>query len=49
MFSLGTILINICQYGLDKTGHWLADIMFILFWVDVILASVSSVGIYLLL
>jgi tellurite resistance protein TehA-like permease len=49
MVSLGTILINISQYGLDKTGQWLADVMFILFWVDVILAIVSSVGIYLLL
>jgi tellurite resistance protein TehA-like permease len=47
LISLGTILINITQYGttFGKTGPWLLDTMFVLFWVDCVLAVVFSCGI----
>jgi tellurite resistance protein TehA-like permease len=47
--SFGTILINVSQYGLDKTGPWLNNAVCILFWIDAALAVIFSCGIYLLL
>ncbi len=47
LISFGTILINITQYGTtaSKTGPWLLDVMFVLFWFDAVLAVVFSCGI----
>ena len=49
--SLGTILLNITQYGTTpgKTGSWLIDTMYVLFWVDGALAVALSAGIYLIM
>ena len=51
LISLGTILINITEYGLDKgkTGGWLVDTMNILFWIYCGLAVTFSCGIYLIM
>ena len=51
LISLGTILINITEYGLDKgkTGGWLVDTMNVLFWVYCGLAVTFSCGIYLIM
>ncbi|KAL8754952.1 MAG: hypothetical protein Q9184_004946 [Pyrenodesmia sp. 2 TL-2023] len=45
--SFGTILINISQYGITKTGPWLNHAMLVLFWFDAALAVLASSGIYL--
>lgn len=47
--SFGTILINISQYGPQKTGPWLNHAVEILYWIDAALAVIFSAGIYLLL
>ena len=47
--SFGTILLNISQYGPSHAGHWLNDAVAILFWVDVGLALIASMGIYLIM
>ncbi|QKX54911.1 uncharacterized protein TRUGW13939_02001 [Talaromyces rugulosus] len=47
--SFGTILINISQYGPDRTGPWLLDVVRVLFWFDLALAFCLSAGVYLLL
>ncbi|KAK2760321.1 hypothetical protein FQN54_002389 [Arachnomyces sp. PD_36] len=47
--SFGTILINISQFGPEKTGTWLNDAIGVLFWFQATLAVVFSAGIYLLL
>ena len=47
--SFGTILINIVQYGVPQTGHWLSTAVLVAFWIDVALAILSSSGIYLLM
>ncbi|OJJ46352.1 hypothetical protein ASPZODRAFT_132430 [Penicilliopsis zonata CBS 506.65] len=47
--SFGTILINISQYGPEKTGPWLERVIIVLFWIDAALAVVLSAAIYLLL
>ncbi|KAL8946272.1 MAG: hypothetical protein Q9222_007311 [Ikaeria aurantiellina] len=47
--SFGTILINISQYGLTRTGPWLSRATVVLFWIDAGLAVLSSSGIYLLM
>ena len=47
--SFGTILLNISQYGPDHTGDWLNDAVVVLFWVDVGLALIASMGIYLIM
>ncbi|KAL8924416.1 MAG: hypothetical protein Q9208_004024 [Pyrenodesmia sp. 3 TL-2023] len=47
--SFGTILINISQYGITKTGPWLNHGMFVLFWFDAALAVLASSGIYLIM
>ena len=51
LISLGTILINVTQYGTTsgKTGEWLHSTMFILFWFYCALAVVFSSGIYLVM
>jgi hypothetical protein len=49
LISLGTILINIAEYGSDnpEAGPWLRETMRVLFWVYCGLAVVFSCGIYL--
>ena len=49
LISLGTVLLNITQYGTTpgKSGHWLLETMYILFWIYCALAVVLSCGIYL--
>jgi len=47
--SLGTILINIVEYGFGNVGVWLNEAVVVLFWFDLGLAIVLSVGIYLVL
>lgn len=51
LVSFGIILMNITQYGTTpgKTGEWLIDTMFVLFWVDGGLAVCFSCGIYLVM
>lgn len=45
--SLGTILINISQYGIPKSGPWLDSAVLVTFWIDATLACLASSGIYL--
>lgn len=47
--SFGTILINISQYGISKTGSWLDSAVLVMFWIDAALACIASSGIYLLM
>ncbi|KAK2734873.1 hypothetical protein FQN57_001436 [Myotisia sp. PD_48] len=47
--SLGTILINVSQYGPKHTGQWLDRVTVVLFWFDAVLAVASSACIYLIL
>lgn len=49
--SIGTILLNICQYGLHpgKTGPWLVSTMVVFFWIYVAFAFLFSTGMYLLM
>ena len=47
--SLGTVLINISQYGLNHVGPWLNTAVLVLFWIDVALAIIASTGIYLVI
>lgn len=49
VISFGTILINISQYGVGKTGDWLENTMIVLYWCDCGLAICFSVGIYLIM
>ncbi|KAK6394814.1 hypothetical protein LTR65_001606 [Meristemomyces frigidus] len=51
LISIGTILINITEYGVSdgKTGAWLLSTMRILFWVYCALAVLFSCGIYLVM
>lgn len=49
VISFGTILINISQYGVDRTGLWLEKTMAILYWADCGLAICFSIGIYLIM
>lgn len=51
LISLGTILLNITEYGTEPgvTGQWLLDTMFILFWSYCALAVIFSAGIYLVM
>ena len=51
LISLGTILINVTQYGTtgSKTGEWLLATMTVLFWVYCGLAVAFSCGIYLVM
>ncbi|KAH8821304.1 voltage-dependent anion channel-domain-containing protein [Xylogone sp. PMI_703] len=47
--SVGTILINISQYGTPQCGEWLLRTMQILFWIYAALSIMASSGMYLLL
>ena len=47
--SFGTILINISQYGLSRSGPWLNRAVLVMFWLDATLALISSAGTYLLM
>jgi tellurite resistance protein TehA-like permease len=47
--SLGTVLINISQYGLPHTGPWLSIALLVTFWINVVIAILCSSGIYLLM
>lgn len=51
VISIGTILINISEYGLTegKTGVWLLTTMTVLFWLYCALAILFSIGIYLVM
>ncbi|QIW95727.1 hypothetical protein AMS68_001245 [Peltaster fructicola] len=51
LISLGTILLNITQYGTDQSNHlsWLVSTMNALFWVYCALAVIFSCGIYLIM
>lgn len=49
VISFGTILINISQYGVEYTGDWLAKVMVVLYYVDLGLSVIFSVGIYLIM
>lgn len=51
VISLGTILLNITEYGAssDKVGPWLTDVMVVLFWIYCALAFVFCCGIYLIM
>ncbi|KAI1635464.1 voltage-dependent anion channel [Biscogniauxia mediterranea] len=47
--SMGTIFINVCQYGIPKTGPWLQIVMEWLFWAWIIVSVSASAGMYLTL
>ncbi|PQE09619.1 hypothetical protein CJF32_00007089 [Rutstroemia sp. NJR-2017a WRK4] len=47
--SIGTILSNIAQYGVPKTGLWLQTTMQVCFWAYASLSVLSSAAIYLML
>ncbi|KAI9840288.1 MAG: hypothetical protein M1837_001775 [Sclerophora amabilis] len=47
--SVGTILMNISQYGLLKAGYWLNTTAMVLFWIYCCVAIIGSCGIYLVL
>lgn len=51
LISLGTIFINITQYGTtrDEAGEWLTSVMVVLFWCYCGLAVAFSCGIYLVM
>ncbi|ROV97704.1 hypothetical protein VMCG_07365 [Cytospora schulzeri] len=49
LVSLGTIFINICEYGIPHTGPWLLYTMEAMFWVWAVAAVLASAGIYLIL
>jgi hypothetical protein len=48
-YSIATILITVCEYGIPNTGPWLLHVMEILFWIYVAFATIASAGIYLTL
>ncbi|KAL2073905.1 hypothetical protein VTL71DRAFT_11231 [Oculimacula yallundae] len=47
--SLGTILINLCQYGIPYTGPWFQTVMQVCFWAYVSISVIASSGIYLII
>lgn len=47
--SVGTILINMCQYGIPETGQWFQKTMQVCFWVYASLSFISSSGLYLVI
>jgi tellurite resistance protein TehA-like permease len=47
VISMGTILINITQYGVDYAGEWLNRAMVPLYWIYCTMAVLSSWGIFL--
>ncbi|PSR82237.1 voltage-dependent anion channel [Coniella lustricola] len=46
---VGTIFINICQYGIPYTGPWLLRAMEVLFWIWITVAIFASSAVYLVL
>ena len=51
VLSIAQILITITDYGLQpgKAGEWLVKAMTVLYWMYVLVAMISSAGIYLLM
>jgi tellurite resistance protein TehA-like permease len=49
VFSIGIILLNICEYGIPRSGVWLLRTMEVLFWIYVALSVAASAGLYLIL
>ncbi|KAI9719787.1 MAG: hypothetical protein M1812_003275 [Candelaria pacifica] len=49
LVSIGTILINITQYGLSNSGYWLNVASLVLFWIYAALAFLLSFGAYLIM
>ncbi|KUI60623.1 Malic acid transport protein [Cytospora mali] len=49
LVSIGTIFINICEYGIPHTGTWLLYTMEAMFWIWAVAAVFASAGIYLIL
>jgi len=49
VISLGTILMNITQYGVPTAGLWLERTAFVLYWIYCALAVLFSSGIYLIM
>lgn len=47
--SFGTILINIVEYGATRSGEWLTKAVMVLFWFDLGLSLILSVGVYMVL
>lgn len=47
--SFGTICITIVEYGADRTGPWLSEVVWVLFWFNVALAITLSIAIYMIL
>ena len=47
--SFETVLLNISQYGLGYTGDWLNNVIEVLFWVEVGLALIASMSVYLIM
>ncbi|PMD26997.1 hypothetical protein NA56DRAFT_561651 [Hyaloscypha hepaticicola] len=46
---IGTILINMCQYGIPRTGQWLQTTMQVCYWAYLSLSVVASSGMYLII
>ncbi|KXJ96678.1 voltage-dependent anion channel-domain-containing protein [Microdochium bolleyi] len=46
--SIGTILINTCEYGIPR-APWLANVMVYFFWIYIAISLFASTGMYLIL
>jgi hypothetical protein len=46
---MAIIFINICEYGVPRTGPWLLRAMEVMFWIYVTMSIVASAGMYLIL
>ena len=49
VLALGTLILNIAQYGLENTGSWLEQALIVLFWLYVSIVVASSISIYLVM
>lgn len=51
VISIGTILLNITQYGIDAPGigRWLEHVMIVMFWIYCGIAMCCACGIYLIM
>ncbi|CZR59436.1 related to C4-dicarboxylate transport protein mae1 [Phialocephala subalpina] len=47
--SVGTILINMSQYGISETSEWFQRMMQVFFWAYVALSFLASSGLYLII
>ncbi|PKS09724.1 hypothetical protein jhhlp_004345 [Lomentospora prolificans] len=47
--SIAIIIINICQYGIPKTGVWLLRVVEVLFWIYLSVSILASAVMYLTL